>query len=87
MITSSILDRFWVKPSGTHKMAYLVPKNGGGSLKNILPEKVAQDKKKLRDFMEDVKKNGTAVHLTKEQISQLSEKFDPEDMTDRKSVV
>ena len=82
MNNSSItLDRFWIKPSGVPKLPYLVPKNGGGSLKNILPEKVAQDKKKLRDFMEDVKKNGTAVHLTKEQISQLSEKFDPEDMT------
>lgn len=81
MNTSSILDRFWVRPSGVHKMAYLVPKNGGGSLKNILPEKAAQDEEKLRAFMEDVKKNGTAVHLTKEQTKQLSEKFDPEDMT------
>lgn len=81
MITSSILDRFWVKPSGVHKTAYLVPKNGACSLESLFPEKVAQDKEKLCAFMEDAKKNGTAVHLTKEQISQLSERFDPNDMT------
>lgn len=81
MVTSSILDRFWVRPSGAQKMAYLVPKNGAGSLENAFPEKAALDKEKLRAFMEDVKKNGTAVQLTEEQISQLSEKFDPNDMT------
>lgn len=81
MVTSSILDRFWVKPSGVPKLPYLVPKNGGGSLESVLPEKAAQDKEKLRAFMEDVKKNGTAVHLTGEQISQLSAKFNPRNMT------
>lgn len=81
MITSGILDRFWVRPSGARKTAYLVPRNGACSLETLFPEKAAQDREKLRDFMEDVKKNGTAVHLTKEQTRQLSEKFDPEDMT------
>ncbi len=81
MITSSILDRFLVRPSGVPQMPYLVPKNGGGSLENILPEKAAKDREKLRAFMENVKENGTAVRLTKEQTSQLSARFDPNDMT------